>query len=513
LAFVLTIGVGMAGHTDRAEADTAPACESDCFVLTGLSLQGVSAYPLADLAPVYADRLASLVGVDDLVRMADAITEHYRRDGYFLTRAVVAPADAASGIARIHVYEGYLGEVVVEGTGAAAVAGLLRPLEQRRILTIGELDRRLALAADVPGVRLSSRIEPVIDDPARHRLVVTADLDRVEAGVFVENRGPETQGPWQVYGWSAANSVVAPGDRLSVAVLTTPEDADELTWAEAAWSVPVASHTRVRASVSGYSTSAPPGSSGWLSGRSQSASLAVSHQLVRRKDRSVAVTASLEVRRVEQAYAGGQKVEERLTVARVRAAAQRTAPSGWVSGWTQASRGLDALDATTRPAPGQTRADATGQFTKVNAAVTAYRDVGRHAGVYVSASAQWSDDPLLGSEEFYVGGSEVGRAFSYGELGGDSGVAGVIELRVGTDPPGAAVSFIQLYGFVEGGRVWNHTPAGRVAADLASAGAGARVTFGGRSTVRVELARPISGRPLDDPDGGWRAFVSLSRAF
>lgn len=503
----------MASHTEHAAADTPAACEDDCFVLTGLGLHGVSAYPLADLSPIYADRLASLVGVGDLVRMADAITEHYRRDGYFLTRAVVAPADAQSGVARIHVYEGYIGEVVVDGSGAAAVAGVLRPLEQWRILTLGELDRRLALAADTPGVRLTSRIEPVIDDPARHRLVVTAVLDRIEAGVFVENRGAETQGPWQVYGWSAANSVVTPGDRLSVAALTTPEDPDELTWAEAAWSAPVASHTRVRASVSAYSTSAPPGSSGWLNGRSQSAAIAVSHQHVRRKDRSVASTASLEVRRVEQAYAGAPTVEERLTVARVKLAARRNGSKGWASGWAQVSRGLDAFDATTRPQPGQTRSDATGQFTKVSAGVAAYRDLGRHAGIYASVAAQWSDDPLLGSEEFYLGGSEIGRAFPYGELGGDSGVAGVVELRAGVDPPGEAVSFVQVYGFVDGGRVWNHTASGRVADDLASAGVGARVTFAGQTTVRLELARPISGRSFDDPDGGWRTFVSVSRAF
>lgn len=513
IALAVALGIGMAGHTGRAEADTVSDCERDCFVLTGLGVHGVTAYPLADLSPLYAERLASAVGVEDLVRMADAITRHYRRDGYFLTRAVVAGADAEAGLGQIHVYEGYIGEVVVEGSGAEAVAPLLRPLEQRRILTIGELDRRLALASDIPGMRLTSRIEPVIDDPARHRLIVTAALDRLEGGVFVENRGAETQGPWQVYGWTAANSVARDGDRLSVAVLTTPEDPDELTWVEAAYTVPLAGQTRLKASVSGYDTSAPPGSTGWLSGRSRAAAVSVSHPLVRRKDRSVTVSASLEVREVKQAYMGGQAVEERLTVVRTLASARASGPRGWVSGWTQASRGLKAFDATAVARPGQTRNDATGQFTKVNGGVSAYRDLGPRTGVYAAVSAQWSDDPLLGPEEFYVGGSEFGRAFAFGEGGGDSGVAAVVELRAGVDPPGETVSFVQVYGFVDAGRVWNHTPDGRVSADLASAGVGARVTFNARATLRVEAARPISGRPFDDPDGGWRTFVSLSRAF
>lgn len=513
LSLILTVILGMAAQATSAFADATTSCDRDCFVLNSVSIEGVSAYPMAALASVYADRLASPVGEQDLVRMADAITEHYRRDGYFLTRAVVAPGDPAAGAARIVVYEGYIGEVVVEGTGAAAVSGILLPLEHTSILTVAELDRRLALASDVPGVTLTNRIEPILDDPARHRLVVTAELDRSAGGVFVENRGSEAQGPWQVYGWVAGNSVLRDGDRVAASVLTTPQDVEELTYAEASYSVPLGSHTRFKVSITGYSTNAPPGASAWLSGDSRAASLSLTQTLVRRKDRGLYVTASLDVREVEQTYMGGRTVDEKLAVARALVSGQVTGARGWISGWAGVSRGLDAFGATTEARPGQTRADATGEFTKIAIGGSAYHDISRHVGVYASATAQSSDDPLLGSEEFYIGGSEVGRAFAYGERNGDKGIAGVVELRVGWDPSPSQVRFVQVYGFLDGGRIWNASPGGDVTAEIASAGVGTRITLQGQTMVRAELARPISGRALDDRDGGWRAFVSLSQSF
>lgn len=510
--------VGMTGRTEAAWADDLESasqadCLGDCFVLTSLTIQGVSAYPLADLASTYDDNLARRITVSDLVRTADAITERYRRDGYFLTRAVVAPGDHSGGSAYIVVYEGYLGAVVVEGAGADAVAPLLEPLKDGRALRIAELDRRLSLASDIPGVTLTSRIEPMLDDPSRHTLVVTAELDRVQGGFNIDNRGADAQGPWQAYATASINSAVLAGDRLTVSALTVPEDPDELTFGEIAYSVPLGSATSARIAMSAYSTDAPAGSAGWLNGQSRAASFAVTHALMRSRATSLWATAALDVRKVEQTYRQAGAVEERLTVARATLSARRQAAQGHVAATLQLSRGLDLFDATANPSPQLTRGDATGEFTKISATVTAYRDIGRFAGVYASASAQWSADPLLASEEFYVGGPDVGRAYNYGELGGDAGMAGVVELRLGWDPRPTAVTFAQGYAFLDAGRVSNRAPTGDVHADLASFGVGTRITFQDRATLKVELAKPLADRPYAEPDNGWRLFVGLSRQF
>lgn len=518
VALVAVLLASMASYTGPARAGSPVAavdadCGSECFVLTSLTIQGVSAYPLADLAGTYDQNLARRIGVPDLVATADAITERYRRDGYFLTRAVVAATDRISGSAYIVVYEGYLGSILVEGSGAEAVAPILAPLKDGRALTLSALDRRLALASDIPGVTLTSRIEPMLDDPAQHRLVVTANLDRFTGGLYAENRGAEAQGPWQAYVTGSVNSAAISGDRLTVSVLTVPGQADELTFGEVAYSAPLGNGTRVRASVSGYTTDAPPGATGWLNGESRAAAVTITHPLIRTRDASLWATGALDVRQVEQTYDRIGAVEERLTVARATLSGRRRVGNGYVSATVQVSRGLDLFDATITPSFQHTRADGTGEFTKVSANLAAYKDLSRFAGIYAEASTQWSNTPLLASEEFYVGGPALGRAYNYGELGGDTGMAGAVELRVGWDPQPSAVTFAQGYAFVDAGRVSNATPEGEVHADLASAGVGARITFQDRATFKIEIAKPLSRRPYTEPDSGWRLFFGVSKNF
>lgn len=511
---VLTMAVAGPVRADAEPASTPDAGCAGCLILTSMLIQGVSAYPLADLADTYDQQLARRVSVDDLVQSANAITARYRNDGYFLTRAVVAETDPAIGAARIVVFEGYISELKLTGDGARAVEPILKPLVNQRPLTIGELDRRLSLASDVPGVKLTSRIEPIIGDPAQHRLVVETAMTSGSAGVYVDNRGSETQGPWQVYLSGARNSTFMAGDQITLGVLTVPDRPDELTYIDASYSVVASGGGRVRFGVSGYETDAPlQNASGWVGGSSRMASVTLSHPLVRSRDKNFWLNAGLDVRRVEQNYVATGRTDETLTVARMSVAGQRRSSSGWMAGSIQLSKGIDAFGATTERSPLNTRYDATGEFFKVNAQVSAYRDLSKYVGVYVEASGQWSDDALLSSEEFFVGGPTYGRAYDYGEASGDKAVAGMIEARVGYDPKGDLITFAQAFAFFDTAKVWNKTPGRDWSEQLTSAGVGSRITFDRKATLRIEFAKPLSRAPYNQPDKGWRTFVSLSKQF
>lgn len=213
VAAVLTAGFGggpadlaLARANDAArEAPEPEGVAEGRFVLTGLTIDGVSAYHQGDLAPLYANALATEIGVSDLAGVAQALTDQYRRDGYFLARAATPRQVGAEGHARLVVYEGYVGEVAFEGDAVPAVGALLSDIVDIRPLKLADLDRRLALANDLPGIKVSARLEPDFDDPARHRLVVTTQLRRVEGQVYVDNRGGAQAGPWQVYARGAVN--------------------------------------------------------------------------------------------------------------------------------------------------------------------------------------------------------------------------------------------------------------------------------------------------------------------
>ncbi|RYG75631.1 MAG: hypothetical protein EON59_18085, partial [Alphaproteobacteria bacterium] len=102
---------------------------------------------------------------------------------------------------------------------------------------------------------------------------------------------------------------------------------------------------------------------------------------------------------------------------------------------------------------------------------------------------------------------------NYGELSGDSGIAGVVEIRAGWDPQPAAISFAQGYAFVDAATIENHRFGGDITRELSSAGFGARITFQERATLKAELAKPLGPRPFTETGNGWRVFVSLSKEF
>jgi len=186
------------------------------------------------------------------------------------------------------------------------------------------------------------------------------------------------------------------------------------------------------------------------------------------------------------------------------------------SGYVQVARGLDVLGATSHTGAGNSRFDADGQFWKVNAGASHYRDVGRKAGIYLAADAQWAPDPLLLSEEFAPGGAPYGRAYNYAEISGDSGVAGLAEFRYGFAPKDkkSPLSFFQAYGFTDAAKVWNRQVRfGPRSAALASAGAGLRLTFRDRVTFRVEAARPLTRTPFETGDKDWRLFAAVWASF
>lgn len=500
----------------RADQPAKPGCRGDeCFVLTGLTIDGVSAYPLRDLAPLYTNDLARVITTSDLVRIAQAITDKYRADGYFLSRAVVPPQTEPHGHARIRVYEGYIGEVAVTGDAAPALEALLSGLADRRPLRLSDLERRLTLATDLPGVRSRSRIEPILDDPARHRLVVTAGLRRFSGSVYADNRGTRAVGPVQTTARVAANSVVRPGDQIGLSVLTVPGDPGEFLQGELSYAASLSNGARVNGALSASRSrqgNSPLNNA--VGNQSQAAVLRVAAPLIRGRRESLWAAVIFEGRHVEQVYLNGGAYSDDLRVIRGSLQAERSANGGTNSGYIQVSRGLSVLGATRQPRFDHSRADADGQFWKVNAGATHYNDIGRNAGLFLAADGQWAPDPLLLSEEFAPGGAPYGRGYNYAEISGDSGVAGLAELRLGWNPKLPPISFFQVYGFVDAAEVWNKpSPSSRRSTSLASAGGGVRLTLRDRFTVRVEAAKPLTLTPFETGNRGWRGFVSLWAGF
>ena len=137
----------------------------------------------------------------------------------------------------------------------------------------------------------------------------------------------------------------------------------------------------------------------------------------------------------------------------------------------------------------------------------------------LGAGGQWTDEPLLSSEQFALGGRRFGRAYEPAEIVGDRALAARIEPAY-FGRAGGIVQSWQLYGFWDGGKVWYRTipPSGqRPAQSLASAGFGTRL-FASRSiTATLEaawpLTRPVASRVADGEGNDMRILGSIVARF
>ncbi len=104
-----------------------------------------------------------------------------------------------------------------------------------------------------------------------------------------------------------------------------------------------------------------------------------------------------------------------------------------------------------------------------------YRFEGRVRALQASATGQVASRSLMSSEEFGFGGSTFGRAYDSSELSGDSGMAGLLELRYNAVPNIANYAHFTPYAFYDAGKVWNMNSGQDTNVSASSAGFGTYV--------------------------------------
>ena len=189
--------------------------------------------------------------------------------------------------------------------------------------------------------------------------------------------------------------------------------------------------------------------------------------------------------------------------------------------WSRASRaqvlaarstlsvGLDAFGATR----GDDRRTPDGRFVAWLAQLQWARRIGlafgnekrREAQLLVRADLQLSNEPLLGLEQFAIGGRSTVRGYRESELVRDNGALLSVELSVPLlqRPDGSEI--LSLVPFLDIGRSWSSDRPTRGPSTLAGAGLGVRASIDPRFSVELywaddlrEIDRPRAERGRDE---------------
>lgn len=435
---------GAVVFSGAAGLEAPPGADRLSVSIAGVTVEGA----LPDLAPAQQALRARLLGgpvaVSEIFAAAQAYEAAYAAAGYVLVRVVLPAQDLRDGgRLRLVVVDGFIERIETGGVPEPVrprVAAVVAPLLGRRGLTLGEIERRLLIASDAPGVALKSTLSPG-DKPGGTVLVIDARYRPITGFVSLDNTLANSLGPWSLTFGAEANGVFGFGETTYFRISGHPGgdfapdlggffgDDPQVRTVAAGAILPIGSNGltfNVEATVS----QTTPDLSDQI--RTGSNFDRLSFRLLYPWIRSRALDVNAEVRfdlQSEEQYVitsqGDQTfAKDRLRVLRLAGDATRRFDNGGVlTAGAIASFGLDAFGARSgSPDVTLTRAGADANFQTLSALAGYAQPVRDHLSFSLFARGQTSfGQPLAQSEQIGIASFQELSTFDAGTIGGDSG--------------------------------------------------------------------------------------------
>ena len=521
----------------------APAgAESVKLVVRAIQIVGSTVYSEDDLEPLYTDLLGREVSLQAVYDLAQRITARYGRDGYVLSRAVIPPQNltASGAVVRIQVIEGYIDKVVWPEKLAAYprhrefFASYEAKILADRPINIRTLERYLLLLGDIPGFKVSTKLQPSTTQLAASTLVVEVVEKPLDLSGRVDNHGSKARGPWEFLGSATVNNIFRAHEAFT-ATYAGATNLRELQYVAANYRQVLTSEGLtgfVNASHSWGRPGRPVDPALEYKTRSTIAEAGLSYPLVRARERNLTFTGLAFLSDADGIFFNepnmAPSTRDRLRGFRLKADGDWADPFRGINQFNLTfSQGIKGLGSTrnrdpnliddldTGPLP--SRANGRVDFSKLEFTYARLQPLFWNFSAFASVYTQQTMTPLLSPELCGYGGRFYGRAFDPSELVGDKCWIVLGELRLDIPVPAGLASLAQLYAFADHGRLSNLRPDFLTPKDLEGTSVGGGVRFGWANQLNADLyvakaicdacpVLPETGRPRDDT----RVFVVVT---
>lgn len=494
------------------------------FTLKGVTIEGATVYSADSLKFAYQDQVGKTISMLDAQAIAKKITDHYRKNDYILSQAIVPAQNPSGGMLKIRVIEGFISNVQLQGdirgdSGRKLTQAFAEHIKGKKPIKISDLERYLLLMDDLPGATAKGVVRPSTNVPGSADLIVTFSHKTYEGSYTLDNRGSDFVGPFQHSATLAANSIFGMYDRTLLRLITT-SPTEELRFIDVQHEQQISDEGTRLALTASHSRSIPGDSLKTLNVRSQSQfyQAKLLHPFERSRQTNLVGRFILDARN------SSTDVSYILPLSRDRLRSARLGGSydfadslfGVNLIDAQVSHGFDVFNAT-GAGDVPSRSIAENDYTKIDLDITRTQALPGNFSLFTTASGQYAFDPLLPAEQFSIGGATFGQAYDPAELSGDHGVAFKAELRYGQGLNDPLLKSYQVYGFYDIGRTWNRQAGvnGNDKKSLASTGVGVRTNFSDNLSGDFQVAFPMTKDPANQGgrDDEARLFFTVTSRF
>ena len=408
----------------------------------------LSAAALDERTAPYLRRTLSEADVNALLA---ELTNDARRHGYPAAAAYLPPQTHSDGTLTIRILAGRYGKINIENSAAVSDGQLKRmthALREGAAIEGKSLETALYNIAALGGIEAAGLLSPGTAFGTSDLTIRVKDGKRQSYVLYSENYGSETSGRYRYGLQGSFENLTKSGDRLSLGVTRSNKDLHNYS---VSYSHPVgADGTVLGLGVSrmDYELSGAFRSLG-AEGTADTLSFFGTTPLRRTAGSSLAVTYGWDGRRLKDEYKKvGMTLEKHSSTFHLgikgEERQQRTSWSYDLTGY-YGHLGADSDWARRQMA----RAGTDGSFAKGVLNLNLRQKIGDRWNIGLKAQAQKAGTNLDSSEEIYLGGASGVRAYPQGEVSGDNGCLGSIELSYRTDVPNLVLSTYFDLGHVQ----------------------------------------------------------------
>lgn len=493
-------GISISQPSDNL-IDIPDGAEKIIFKLNSVSIEGMTVFNADDFESLYIDEIGQDVPATLIWRLAQAITEKYKENGYFLSRAYVPAQKVGTGDIRISVIEGSIIEVDIndERGDEQIIRTIINDILHHKPTSIQRLESELLRLGDLYNIDFDAVLSkhPNGDDGDVLLRLVEKESPSPQATLSINNYGSKFVGPYRgniVY----EDSFFDYHKTALSASLALPTQG-ELALAGVNHFIQISPSVELDFLLS--KTQSRPGFNlrqSEIDSESFAWGFGAQWTPVRQRDKNLRLFLRLESLDTDTDTFGAALTRDNIRVARLGGSYNfRDHFLGLNTIVLTVSQGLSILGASDEGDLNLSRADASPDFSKVEASFTRQQFLANDFLLGLNVVAQLSSRSLFSSEEFGYGGVNAGRAYDFSEITGDHGLSALLDLQyTGFDP----VKGYQInpYLFYDIGKVWNKGTAAIQNVSGSSAGFGTRVYGDNGLGFDATLAFPLT-KSIDNP--------------
>lgn len=405
------------------------------FILNSIHITGNTEYTEEQLMNLVCQSVGEEVTINDLIGLANKITEHYQRNGYISTTAYLPPQKVEDGNVEIVVLEGKYGNISIEGNKWARKKYLNatflkdKNIQEDKVLNVADIQESLREINATDYIKGAVALQDNEDSEQYTDLTLNVkDRFPIDFDFRFDNQGRSSVGLNRFVIFAGMNNLTGFGDQI----LSTTSLARSSFGQGVFYSVPIGRHeTKLNL---GYSYSGTKLDRGELKdfnvkGKSHNFYVDLSRRLVKTENYKLYGDIAFDMRNTNTTLMGYDLYGYRTRSIKANLTNVKDDFYGKWFANIGVAKGIDIFGASNDYSGVYTRKTPTNKMFKVQASLARLQVLPwRMMGIF-SANGQWTNRDVWYSDKMQIGGISSVRGFEEGYFLRDYGVTASAEFR------------------------------------------------------------------------------------